>query len=221
MSHKSIVKYDTHFCHMRKRLIPPFRFGYVEKDVFRGGYPVALNFDFLKTLHLKTIVSIIPNPVDDDLKKFCEEEHITSHYYQIPEYAGQIVITASQITEIMTLMCNTNNLPLYIHSVGGGHTSGLVVLCLRRLQMWSTHAMVSEFNQYVMDGIESCEEEFISNFKATIELPLPRPRWLTQLSGQKTHPTMRVILPDETSGSNSEDDDDPTSDEADVEGQEQ
>lgn len=81
--------------------------------------------------------------------------------------------------------------------------------------------MVSEFNQYVMDGIESCEEEFISNFKATIELPPPRPIWLTQLSGQKTHPTMRVILPDEASGSNSEEDDDPTSDEADVEGQEQ
>lgn len=193
---------------MRKRLIPPFRFGYVEKDVFRGGYPVALNFEFLKTLHLKTIVSLIPNPVDDNLKQFCESEHITNHYYQVPEYAGQIVITASAITEIITLMCNTRNLPLYIHSVGGGHTTGLVVMCLRRLQMWSSRAMFAEFDQYVMDGFESCEEEFIGNFKTTFELEPPRPMWLSQLSGQKTHPTLRVILPDEASDSNSEEDHD-------------
>lgn len=182
---------------MQKRIIPPFRFGYVEKDVLRGGHPISLNFDFLRTLHLKTMISMIPNPVDENLKKFCDDENITHHYYQIPEYAGQIAITSSQITEIISLMCNSNNLPVYIHSVGGGHTTGLVVMCLRKLQRWSTRAMFTEFNQYVADSLESCEEEFLHSFNSTFELPPPRPAWIGHLSGEIPHPTLRVIFPDE------------------------
>ncbi|KAH0789455.1 Tyrosine phosphatase family protein [Histomonas meleagridis] len=190
---------------MKPRLIPPFRFAYVEKDLFRGSYPVALNFDFLRTLHLKTIVSLIPNPIDPDLKKFCEDENITNHTYIVPKFTDQIVMTSTTITEIINIMCDKQNFPLYIHSTNGAHNTGLVIMCLRKLQMWSINATLNEFNQFV-DSPESCEEEFVNNFKATFELSQNRPAWLQHLAGKKSHPTLRVLIIGEESTDDDEDD---------------
>jgi tyrosine-protein phosphatase OCA6 len=182
---------------MSVRLIPPFRFAFVEKDLFRGAYPVTLNFNFLKTLRLKSIVSMCPAPIDPNLREFCESQGITDHYYEVPKYAGQIGVSASVITEVLRLMCRADHLPLYIHSIHGGHTNGLVIMCLRKLQMWSARAIFSEFNQYVTDSCEPFEEEFLNNYAATLELPLPRPAWLAHLRGRRSHPTMNVILTEE------------------------
>ena len=190
---------------MKPQFIPPFLFAYVEKDIFRGAYPVSINFEFLKTLHLKTMISIAPNSIDDDLKNFCQENNIVNHFYPIPRFASQIVITATTITEIIHIMCNTDNLPLYIHSLDGAHTAGLVVMCLRKLQMWSSRAMFNEFNMFITN-FERCEEEFVNNYKATFELPPNRPQWLRHLNGKRTHPTLRVILAEE--GSSDDDDND-------------
>lgn len=191
---------------MNERIVPPFSFGYVEKDVFRGAYPVSLNFKFLEGLHLKTMISLVPNELDDELREFCKSHGIVNHLYQVPPYTGQIVITATTIVEILCLMCKSDSLPLYIHSVDGEHINGLVIMCLRKLQMWSTQAIFSDFNQYVPDSFESCEEAFVHKFTATFELPPPRPAWLSHVSGKHSHPALRVYLPDEPESDSSEED---------------
>lgn len=178
---------------MPPRLIPPFRFSYVEKDLLRGSYPTSINFSFLRTLHLKSIVSLFPTPIDPELKAFCEEEHITNYTFIVPKFIDQIVITQTTVTEVINLMIDKNNLPLYIHSSSGAHTTGLVIMCLRKLQMWSSRAMFQEFNQFIRSS-ERCEEEFVNNYKATFELSVNRPDWLRHLAGKKSHPTLRVFI---------------------------
>ena len=182
---------------MERTFIPPFRFALVETDVFRGAYPVALNFSFLKTLKLKSMISLTPNPIDDELAEFCKEEGIENHYYPVPKFIDQIIITPNTVTEIITFLCNKNNLPAYIHCLNGGHTTGLIIMCLRKLQMWSPRAMLAEFNQFI-NTFESCEEEFLNNYKATFELTSNMPSWLMHLSARKAHPTLRVILANES-----------------------
>jgi tyrosine-protein phosphatase OCA6 len=193
---------------MAAKLIPPFRFAYVEKDLFRGAYPVTLNFEFLRTLHLKTIISLAPIHPDQKLREFCSLQHITNHFYECPKYAGQIGLSVSTITDLLLLICNENNLPLYIHSVHGGHTTGLVIMCLRKLQMWSPRATFFEFNQFVSDSCEPFEEEFYNSFTATLELRPPRPAWLKQLRGRRSHPTMNVILSEEAETDSDDEGDD-------------
>lgn len=199
---------------MKPQFIPPFRFSFVEKDLFRGAYPVSLNFEFLKTLHLKTIISLVPNQVDEELKNFCQQQNIVNHYYSVPKFASQIIITATTITEIINIMCKNDNLPLYIHDLDGEHTTGLVIMCLRKLQMWSGRAMFNEFNMFI-NNYEPCEEEFVNNYKATFELSANRPKWLQHLSGKKTHPTLRVILVDEEESDDDDNDDNEDNDEND------
>lgn len=184
-------------------LIPPFRFASVETDVFRGAYPVKLNYNFLKTLKLKTMISLIPQPIDDELAEFCKEEKIVDHFYPVPKFIDQVILTPSTVAEIINIMSDKNNLPVYIHCLNGGHTTGLIVMCLRKLQMWSQRAMFNEFNQFI-NTFESCEEEFVINFKETFELTANRPSWLMHITGKKSHPTLRVILADESDSSDEE-----------------
>lgn len=46
---------------MGARYIPPVNFGLVEEDLYRSGQPTLLNFPFLETLHLNTIVYLAPD----------------------------------------------------------------------------------------------------------------------------------------------------------------
>lgn len=177
-------------------LIPPFRFAYVETDVFRGAYPVDKNYPFIKTLKLKTIISLIPEEINEDLKNFCKKECIKNHTYLVPKFIDQVIITPNTVTQILTTITNVNNLPVYIHCLSGDHTTGLVIMCLRKLQMWSQKAMFNEFNQFV-NTFESCEEEFVNNYKATFDLLNQRPSWLTHLTAKKSHPTLNIIFPED------------------------
>lgn len=59
-----------------KTLIPPLRFAIVEKHVYRGSYPRSINFLFLETLKLKTILSLTPAPLIEPVAEWCKERGI-------------------------------------------------------------------------------------------------------------------------------------------------
>ena len=42
--------------------VPPLRFSMVQPSLYRGAYPREVNFKFLETLQLKTIISLTPQP---------------------------------------------------------------------------------------------------------------------------------------------------------------
>jgi tyrosine-protein phosphatase OCA1 len=41
--------------------IPPGNFGMIEEELYRSGQPNELNFPFLESLHLKTIIYLAPD----------------------------------------------------------------------------------------------------------------------------------------------------------------
>ena len=43
-------------------LIPPINFGQVELDLYRSGHPTELNFPFLETLNLRTVIYLSVEP---------------------------------------------------------------------------------------------------------------------------------------------------------------
>lgn len=58
---------------------PPLRFGMVEDHppLYRGSYPLAKNLRFLERLHLKTIVSITPEPLGENIATWCSAQGVT------------------------------------------------------------------------------------------------------------------------------------------------
>jgi protein tyrosine/serine phosphatase len=112
------------------------------------------------------MISIIPGQPDTNLADFCNNDNIAHH------------LSASLITEILHVICNSANLPLYIHSTHGDHTAGLVIACLRKRQHWSHRAVIIEFNQFVSDTVEPGEEEFLKQFSPTFDLSVEIPVWM-------------------------------------------
>lgn len=74
-------------------LIPPYRFCMVDNGIYRGAYPTLPNFRFLSRLQLKTIISLIPEPITEDLRAFSEMASINVIY--IPMERG-IPLTDAQ-----------------------------------------------------------------------------------------------------------------------------
>lgn len=52
---------------MSASLYPPLNFGYVQDHLFRSAIPNEINFQFLQTLQLKTIIILSPEIVDSQL----------------------------------------------------------------------------------------------------------------------------------------------------------
>nr|CAG8660909.1 8929_t:CDS:2 [Entrophospora candida] len=160
---------------MLSPIIPPFRYATVEDKIYRGAYPKDRNYRFLKRLKLKTILSLIPEQPIPDLLEFCRSQNIRNMHLQVGRFKDNVTLNGANVT-------------------------GLVIACLRKLQMWSVSSAMGEFLRYLRGGVISGEEsEFIEKFSAEIEIPRTIPSWLW--GGHVTfakHPTLKLKFLDPT-----------------------
>ncbi|KAG0261967.1 hypothetical protein DFQ27_002683 [Actinomortierella ambigua] len=150
-------------------LIPPFRFGTVELEVYRGAYPKQRNLRFLKRLKLRTVLSLIPDAMDDDFLQFCEEQGIRWIHLPVDKVKDNVPLTYSRTVEAIQVIINPDNMPIYIHCLDGAYLRG---------------------------GVISSEESvFVEKFCSEIEISRPIPPWLWE--GQinfKRHPTLKITF---------------------------
>ncbi|KAG0346445.1 hypothetical protein BG004_001709 [Podila humilis] len=183
-------------------LIPPFRFGTVENEVYRGAYPKQRNLRYLKRLKLKTILSLIPDAPDVVFKQFCEDHGIQTIHLPVDKVKDNVPLTYNRAVEAVQIIIDPDNLPIYIHCLDGASVTGLVVCCLRKLQTWNISSAMGEFLRYLRGGVISSEESvFVEKFASEIEISKPIPSWLWE--GQitfKKHPTLKlkIIIPPPT-----------------------
>jgi tyrosine-protein phosphatase OCA6 len=66
---------------------PPLRFGMVEDHppLYRGSYPLARHLSFLERLGLKSILSITPEPLGEDVASWCAAQGIGMIHLKLPK----------------------------------------------------------------------------------------------------------------------------------------
>ncbi|KAF9115415.1 hypothetical protein BGX27_007915 [Mortierella sp. AM989] len=175
-------------------LIPPFRFGTVEPEVYRGAYPKQRNLRFLKRLKLRTILSLIPDAPDAVFQEFCTQQGIRSIHLPVDKVKDNVPLTYNRAVEAVQIIINQENLPIYIHCLDGASVTGLVICCLRKLQTWNISSAMGEFLRYLRGGVISSEESaFVEKFSSEIEISKPIPPWLWDgLVTFKKHPTLKL-----------------------------
>ncbi|KAF9147546.1 hypothetical protein BG015_010795 [Linnemannia schmuckeri] len=185
-------------------LIPPFRFGTVEPEVYRGAYPKQRNLRYLKRLKLKTILSLVPDEPDEVFQEFCQGRGIRPIHLPVDKVKDNVPLTYNRAVEAVQIIIDPDNLPIYIHCLDGAVVTGLVVCCLRKLQTWNISSAMGEFLRFLRGGVISSEESvFVEKFGSEIEISKPIPPWLWE--GQitfKKHPTLKLnftIPPSEAS----------------------
>lgn len=188
-------------------LIPPFRLCLIEDGVYRGGHPSLKNMRFLRRLKLRTILSLVPEPTGPsrDLCEYCEEEHIRLIWHQVDKYDDGFSHTPQLVASILSHVVDPRNHPLFLHCRDGGHNTGLVVMCLRRLQNWSLPPIYEEFMRYTKaNDITFKEKQFVESFHAPVAIPLQIPLWLWEGVRHRKHPSIQLELesdPDASSNS--------------------
>ncbi|CAG8796250.1 1315_t:CDS:2, partial [Dentiscutata erythropus] len=126
-------------------LIPPFRYATVEDEVYRGAYPKKRNYRFLKRLKLKTMLSLTPDPPVLELLEFCQSQNIRNIHLQVNKVKDNVPLGYSRAIQSVQIIIDPSNLPIFIHCLDGADVTGLVIACLRKLQMWSIPSCMSEF----------------------------------------------------------------------------
>ena len=167
---------------------PPFRFSTINPKLYRGAYPTLRNFRFLHRLGLKSILSLVPEVPTVDLAKFARLCDTNLIHIQVIR-TGTLSSLAASLSRALNILLNAENYPIYIHCLDGRRVTSLLVLLLRRLQMWAPQATFSEYWKYqypnqrmvpVLSELERITRE-IEKFALEInEFTVPQsvPSWL-------------------------------------------
>ncbi|GAA5857634.1 hypothetical protein JCM8547_004307 [Rhodosporidiobolus lusitaniae] len=146
-------------------LIPPDNFAEVSPGLYRSSFPRAKNFAFLRTLGLKSVMVLVPEPYPEENVEFIKEEGIQFFQFGIPGNKEPVVsIPEEKLIAAMAVALDSRNLPLLIHCNKGKHRTGCVVGCLRRLQGLPLVSVLEEYKRHShpksREGDLMCIEEF-------------------------------------------------------------
>ncbi|KAJ1816448.1 protein-tyrosine-phosphatase [Coemansia sp. RSA 2598] len=161
-------------------LIPPYRFERVQNHLYRGGYPKPRNYRFLRRQRLKTILSLIPGAQDDNLVDFCKTNGIKLLAVKVQSPKENVTVTNAIVSQCLELLTDPGHAPLYLHCLDGSNVTGVVVMCLRKLQLWRVASYQNEYLRFEQDGeIIPEESEFVEAYKGEgLVLANPYAQWL-------------------------------------------
>lgn len=166
-------------------LTPPLKFNNVQPNLFRGSYPRPVNYNYLESLNLKTMIAILEHPVtetsDPDLIQFVNSHGINLINIECGNGGKgkkrSIPIDSDTIKKILTMAIDAEHSPMYIFCINGGQITSLVVSCLRKISFWSSISIFNEFINY-STTINHNDRVFIENFQGEIIIPHNKLPWL-------------------------------------------
>ena len=145
--------------------MPPLNFAMVDDGIFRSGFPAAANFRFLKSLNLRSIVYLCPEPYPETNAEFLAKNGIKLHQFGIEGRKEPFVnIPDDKIREALKVVLDVKNQPLLIHCKRGKHRTGCVVGCLRKLQKWCLSSVFDEYQRFAAAKARSTDQRFMELF---------------------------------------------------------
>lgn len=146
-------------------LMPPINFGaVVPGDIFRSSFPLPENFSFLKSLKLKTILTLVPEPFPPEYVEFMEANGIRQEVVLIPANKETIKIDSPVMIKALGVVLDKANHPILIHCNKGKHRTGCVVACFRKIQGESLDGVLTEYHAYADPKARILDEIFIKDF---------------------------------------------------------
>lgn len=175
-------------------VVPPFRFGAVEEHLYRSAHPTAVNLPFLKTLNLKSILCLTKK-VEAGVEGFASSNRISIIHISVEQAFDNITLTHEHVAKFLDAVINPDNLPCIVHCYDGAGTTGLAIMCLRKLQALSVPYSTTEYERYKRAGAEAIAKEerwLVDSFKHEVRIPARVPRWLWGGNASFNHPSIAL-----------------------------
>ncbi|KAJ9474191.1 Inositol phosphatase SIW14 [Pseudozyma hubeiensis] len=143
-------------------LLPPDNFAMVNSHVYRSSFPKKKHFPFLRTLGLRSVLTLILEEYPETNSSFLDSNGITFFQFGIPGNKEPFVsIPTDKITAALMTILDRRNHPILIHCNKGKHRTGCLIGCLRKLQQWSLTTIFDEYRRFSWPKSRSMDQEFI------------------------------------------------------------
>lgn len=153
---------------MEPSLEPPTNFAMVEEGIYRSGFPRPVNFPFLRSLQLRSIVYLCTEPYPEENLSFLRLQNIRLFQFGIEGKTEPFVpIPRETITEALKVLIDVRNHPVLIHCKRGKHRTGSLVGCLRKLQGWCLSSVFEEYQLFAGAKSRVTDMRFIETFDVT------------------------------------------------------
>ncbi len=144
------------------------------ESVYRGAYPKPRNLYFLSRLHLRTVLSLTPRPLDNDaaLLTWSSPAEASISKAPVAERASNLGIqllhvrcekpkdesgglTREGAARALSILLDRRNHPIYVHCLDGVEVTSTLVACMRKVQAWSNPAILAELGRALRDSNSS------------------------------------------------------------------
>lgn len=146
-------------------MLPPENFAMVTSFVYRSSFPKRKNFPFLKSLGLKSVLTLILEDYPEQNLEFLQAEGIKFFQFGIPGNKEPFIqIPDDKIVAALAVIMDARNHPMLIHCNKGKHRTGCLIGCLRKVQQWSHTAIFDEYRRYSFPKSRSMDQQYIEAF---------------------------------------------------------
>jgi tyrosine-protein phosphatase SIW14 len=148
-----------------EHLVMPANFSMVDKGIYRSSFPRGKNIGFLRSLGLKSVISLVPEDYPHNLLEFYESNGIKFISHGFDGNKGPFkAIEDHLFIEVIRDVLNPLNRPLLIHCNKGKHRTGCVVGCYRRSQGWSLASTLHEYILFSYPKSRLEDQRYIESF---------------------------------------------------------
>ncbi|XP_058753672.1 probable tyrosine-protein phosphatase DSP4 [Vicia villosa] len=145
--------------------VPPLNFAMVDNGIFRSGFPDSANFGFMKSLRLRSVICLCPEPYPETTAEFLKANGIRLYQFGIDGCKEPFVnIPNDKIREALKVVLDVRNHPVLIHCKRGKHRTGCLVGCIRRLQRWCLSSIFDEYQRFAAAKARVSDQRFIELF---------------------------------------------------------
>ncbi|CAI4217187.1 unnamed protein product [Parascedosporium putredinis] len=125
-------------------------FGVVTPGIYRSAWPTVDTYDFVKSLNLKTVVTLVRRDVEDEA------------------YAALLQVNGIKHHTILRLVLDKSNHPVLIHCNHGRHRTGCAVGAIRKVYGWDTTTVVSEYQSFAYPKPRESDISYVTSIEPSL-----------------------------------------------------
>lgn len=134
--------------------------------IYRSAFPQAENFSFLRSLKLKTILTLVEEPFPPEFVEFMRQNGIKQIVVPVPANKEVIKIEDATMLKALGVALDPTHYPLLIHCNKGKHRTGCTVACLGKLRGDDLQDVLYYYHTHAREKARSLDEDYIRGFDA-------------------------------------------------------
>jgi tyrosine-protein phosphatase SIW14 len=177
--------------------IPPANYGAVLPGIiYRSSYPEKKNHEFIKDLKIKSILTLVPEPISPEYQAFMDEAGIQHFQVHIKANKGEVRVESCEMSRALRLILDRTNHPILVHCNKGKHRTGCTIACLRRITGMDFGSIIDEYHTYAGVKARLMDEVFFENFDLNNVMWMARQEgWVVPAVEVEAKVSLEIALP--------------------------